>query len=108
MNPMLLALCLGLLSPGAAAPGAAPKPAGKVYVVTIDKLAFGAVPKGLHAGDVIEWVNRDIFEHTVTARNGKFDVDIAPGKTARTVLERGSIPFYCKFHPGMTGALEVE
>ena len=65
---MLLALCLGLLSPDASAAGAAPKPAGKVYVVTIDKLAFGAAPKGLHAGDVIEWVNRDIFEHTATAR----------------------------------------
>ena len=104
MNPMLLALYLGLLTPDATASGAA----SKVHVIAIDQLAFGAVPSGLHAGDVVEWVNRDTFEHTATARDGRFDVDLAPGASARVVLTRGTIPFFCKFHPGMTGTLVVE
>ena len=72
------------------------------------KMAFGPTPKGLKAGDVIEWVNADIFRHTATARDKSFNVDLAPKKRARTVLKKaGVVAFYCKFHPGMTGTLQI-
>jgi plastocyanin len=71
-------------------------------------MAFGSVPAGLRIGDAIEWVNDDIFQHTATARDGSFDVILPPQSRVRTVLRRaGQIPFYCRYHPGMTGRLTV-
>lgn len=98
---LVLALALSSPAPLAAAP--------HTYVIMIDKMKFGPVPTNVRAGDVILWVNRDMFRHTATARNGGFNVDLQPGAQARTVVRRpGSIAFYCKYHPGMTGLLRVK
>jgi plastocyanin len=79
-----------------------------VVTVEIRDMAFGPLPSDLHAGDAIEWVNADIFQHSATARNGVFDVDLAPKARARTVLSSpGRIAFYCRYHPGMAGELDV-
>ena len=86
--------------------GAAPAP--KANTVVVDKMKFGAVPAGARVGDTIVWVNKDMFRHTATARDGSFNVDLPVGKSAKTVLKKsGSIAFYCIFHPGMTGTLVV-
>jgi len=75
----------------------------------IDKMKFGPLPSNVRAGDAIMWVNRDIFRHTATARNGSFNVDLAPRARARTVIGRpGTIPIFCKYHPGMTATLRVK
>ena len=79
-----------------------------VRVVTVDKLAFGPAPEGLHVNDVVEWSNADILRHTATAVDGSFDVDLPPGGKGRTLLRRaGVFPYTCRFHPGMKGRLEV-
>jgi plastocyanin len=39
-------------------------------------------------GDTIEWVNKDIFAHTATARNGDWDVTMPPKKTVTLVLKK--------------------
>ena len=107
-------LFAGLLSLGvaaapafAAAPAATPATAQAktVHVIVLDKMMFGPMPTGVRAGDVIEWVNHDIFEHSATARDGSFDIDLKPGATVRTTAKAGSFAFFCKFHPGMTGTL---
>ena len=91
----------------AAAPGAAAV-APRTYTVIIDKMKFGPVPANLHVGDVILWVNRDIFRHTATARDRSFNVQLAPSQSAKTTLRRsGTITFNCTYHPGMTGRLMV-
>ena len=101
---LLGAACLFALT--AAGLPAAAGPA--VHVVRIAQMAFGGAPAGLHVGDTVEWVNGDIFEHTVTAKDGGFDLDVKPGARARLVLKTaGDIAFYCRFHPGMTGVLSV-
>ncbi len=88
------------MSPAAAAP--------HTYTVVIDKLKFGPLPAGLHKGDTIIWANRDILRHTATAADHSFDVDLQPGKAGKTVINKtGSIPFSCRFHPGMRGVLQV-
>lgn len=76
-----------------------------VHVIVMDKMAFGPMPAGVRAGDIIEWVNRDIFEHSATARDGSFDVDLKPGATLRTKAKRGTVAFFCKFHPTMQATL---
>ncbi len=71
-------------------------------------MAFGALPPELHVGDIIKWVNEDILVHTATARDGSFDVMIKPKAFGfATLLAVGEIPFYCRYHPGMTGTLVV-
>jgi len=80
----------------------------KEYHVVIDKMRFAPVP-GLRAGDTILWINRDIFRHSVTARDKSFDVDLPAGKMGRTVLRKaGNVTFFCRYHPGMTGQIVVE
>src|SRR3569623_3163627 len=97
-------LILGAAVLAAAAPAAA-KP--HTYTVTIDQMKFGALPSGLHVGDRIVWDNHDIFQHSATAQDKSFDVDLPAGKKATTVLRKaGEIAFVCKYHPGMKGTLK--
>lgn len=83
---------------------------GRAETVRLDiaGMAFGAARGPLHVGDVIEWSNRDFVAHTVTARDGTFDVVIPAGKTGRISLRHAGITqFYCRYHPNMTGLLDV-
>ena len=85
-----------------------PAPAHRTYTITIADMAFGPAPAGARVGDTIQWVNADIFQHSATAKDGGFDVDLAPKATARTLLDHaGTIEFSCRYHPGMTGRIAV-
>jgi plastocyanin len=78
------------------------------YTIVIDQMAFGAAPSGLHVGDTIVWVNRDLFRHTATATDHSFDIDLVPGKSARVRLAHaGNVTFSCSFHPDMRGSLAI-
>lgn len=82
--------------------------APKVHVVVLDKMAFGPAPRGLGVGDVIEWRNQDIFQHSATTRDGSFDVVLPPGGRARATLRRaGFVQVYCRYHPAMKLTLSV-
>jgi len=82
--------------------------AAAIHTIVIDKMAFGVAPAKLHVGDTIIWVNHDLFRHTATADDRSFDVDILPGKSARTVpLRAGIVSFHCTYHPGMKGTLMI-
>lgn len=105
---LLLGTLLALAGGFAPASAAGKAPAARVHVIVIDKMAYGPMPTGVHAGDTIEWVNHDILEHSATARDGSFDVDLKPGATARSTATAGSVAFFCKFHPTMTATLVAE
>jgi plastocyanin len=76
--------------------------------VRMEKLVVVPVNLSAHVGDTIEWVNADFVAHTATARNGAFDVMLAPNTTKGVVLEtEGVIDYYCKYHPNMTGQITV-
>jgi plastocyanin len=90
-----------LMSPATAA-------APRTHVVVIDKMKFGPVPAAVRPGDTIIWVNRDMFRHTATARNGSFNIDLPPSSRGKTIIRaKGALAFYCKYHPAMTGVLKV-
>jgi plastocyanin len=94
--------------PASSLPAAKTAAAKPPAVIVINKLMFGPAPAGLHVGDVVEWANHDIFEHTATAKDGSFDLDLNPGASGRVVLKRaGMITYICSYHPGMTGVLRV-
>jgi plastocyanin len=78
------------------------------YTIVIDNMKFGPVPAELHAGDTIIWQNNDIFRHSATARDKSFDVDLPSKAEVRMVVgAAGSVDFFCKFHPGMTGTVAI-
>jgi plastocyanin len=86
---------------GALLLGASTQAAAATHVVIIDQMKYGPVPP-LKAGDKVEFVNRDIFRHTVTASNNSFNIDLMPGKSGTLrINSAGHATFYCKYHPGM-------
>jgi plastocyanin len=82
--------------------------AAETIRVNVDKLAFTPAEIPARVGDTIEWVNADFLAHTATARSKEWDVMIAPNKTGRVTLKHtGSIDYYCRFHPNMSGRISI-
>ena len=76
--------------------------------ITIDNLVFAPAEISAKVGDTIEWINKDVFVHTATARNGDFDVNMPAKKTVTSVLKKaGTTEYYCRFHPNMKAKLTV-
>ena len=76
--------------------------------ITMENLVISPAETSAKVGDTIEWINKDIFIHTATARNGDWDVTMPPKKTVTLVLKKaGLIDYYCRFHPNMKATLEV-
>lgn len=99
----------GCYLPLIAALGAMVVPARAATIqITIDNLVFAPAEVSAKVGDTIEWINKDVFAHTATARNGDFDVATPPKKTMMSVLKKaGSVEYYCRFHPNMKGTLTI-
>ena len=76
--------------------------------ISMEDLVISPAQATAKVGDTIEWINKDIFVHTATARNGDWDVTMPPKKTVTLVLKKaGSIDYYCRFHPNMKATLTV-
>src|SRR5258705_5691466 len=76
--------------------------------ITMENLVISPAEASAKVGDTIEWINKDIFAHTATARNGDWDVTMPPKKTVTLVLKKaGTVEYYCRFHPNMKATLTV-
>ena len=76
--------------------------------IAMENLVISPAEATAKVGDTIELINKDIFVHTATARNGDFDVSMPPKKTVTYVLKKaGTIDYYCRFHPNMKAVLNV-
>jgi plastocyanin len=96
---LLLALTLSSI--------AVPAHAATIQIVMQD-LVFAPAEVSAKVGDTIEWVNKDAFVHSATARNGDFDVNLPPKKTATSVLNKaGTVEYYCRYHPNMKAVLKI-
>ena len=97
--PLITALLFGAI--------AVPAHAATIQI-TIDNLVFAPAEVSAKVGDTIEWINKDVFAHTATARNGDFDVNQPPKKTVTSVLNKaGTVEYYCRSHPNMKGVLKI-
>jgi plastocyanin len=86
---------------------AVPAHAATVQIV-MENLVIMPAEVSAKVGDTIEWVNKDIFAHTATARNGDFDVAMPAKATATSVLKKpGTVEYYCRFHPNMKALLNI-
>ncbi|MEH2565739.1 cupredoxin domain-containing protein [Bradyrhizobium sp. AZCC 2289] len=76
--------------------------------IVMENLVISPAEASVKVGDTIEWINKDVFAHTATARNGDFDVTIPPNKTVTSVLKKaGTVEYYCRFHPNMKAVLNI-
>jgi plastocyanin len=76
--------------------------------ISMENLEISPAEATAKLGDTIEWINKDIFVHTATARNGDLDVTMPSKKTVSLVLKKaGAIDYYCRFHPNMKATLIV-
>ncbi|MBR0834095.1 cupredoxin family copper-binding protein [Bradyrhizobium manausense] len=77
--------------------------------ITMENLVISPAEVSAKVGDTIEWINKDVFAHTATAKNGDFDVTLPPKKSATSVLkEAGTVEYYCRYHPNMKATLKIE
>ena len=93
----------GKLVRTAAAAEAAPQ-------VIIDNYAFSPVPLTVKVGTTVTWINQDDDPHTVDSTQGKFKSAtlIKGNRFEFRFTEAGEYPFYCRFHPKMTGKIIVQ
>jgi plastocyanin len=97
-----------VLAAAALALGAEPVRAETIHV-TMEQIAYTPAQISAHVGDTIEWDNKDIVAHTATARDGAWDVTIAPNAKNGVVLKsQGTVEYYCRFHPNMVGQVTVK
>ena len=76
--------------------------------IIMDNLVVSPAETSAKVGDTIEWINKDVFAHTATAKNGDFDVMLPPKKSATFVLKKaGIVDYYCRYHPNMKATLKV-
>lgn len=81
----------------------------RTHEVVIQGLLYVPETLTVRPGDVVVWINKDPFPHTVTAP-GAFDSGpIAAGKSWRFTTRRaGAHPYLCTLHSTMKGTLRVE
>lgn len=106
LRPLVARLSILVVAAGLIA--APPLVWAKTLRIVLENVGFGPVPADARVGDVIDWVNRDFVAHTATARDGSFDIELPPGKAVALPLRRaGTVKFYCRYHPNMTGELTI-
>lgn len=76
--------------------------------VVMENMAISPAQTPARIGDTVMWINKDVFAHTATARNGDWDVTIQPKQTGTVVLKKvGTVDYFCRFHPNMKATMTV-
>jgi plastocyanin len=78
--------------------------------VIIDNYAFGPASLTVKVGTTVTWINHDDDPHTVDSTQGQFkSATLNKGdKFEFRFTSAGEYPFYCRFHPKMTGKIVVQ
>jgi plastocyanin len=96
----------GTTAAGSTAAAATTAASGGDAALTIKGFAFSKL--STTAGTQITITNSDSFAHTVTAKDGSFDVKVGGGSTATlTIPKAGTYDIVCKIHPSMKGTITV-
>ena len=76
--------------------------------ISMVNLEISPAEASAKVGDTVEWVNKDPFAHTATAKGGDWEVMLPPKKSGSLVLKKaGTFDYYCRFHPNMKATLTV-
>jgi plastocyanin len=106
--PALLAGGCGSSSPGkAASQNATPTPKADVTVL-MQGLKFAPKRVTIHKGQTVEWIDKDLVDHSVVAK-GIASPDFAQGETwTHTFDSAGVIRYHDGLNPKMKGTLVVK
>jgi plastocyanin len=114
---MLLAGCGSPKPAVATAPRAASEqavastPAAPVATnsVNIQNFEFSPAAITVPVGTTVTWTDKDVEQHTVTARDKAFNSDIINNERtySYTFGTAGSFEYFCLIHPHMTGTVMV-
>lgn len=104
--PVTLARYFG----GGGKAGPAAVSADSVVAVHIKDLKFAPAVLQVRPGTVVEWINDDPLEHTVTAADSSFASGlIKPGARWRhRFSEAGTVAYACTPHPFMHGEVQIK
>jgi plastocyanin len=81
--------------------------AGKT--ISIKDFQYNPADLAVKVGEKITLTNGDTVPHTVTARDGSFNVDVpANGSATLTVPAAGSHPYYCTYHPDQHNPAKID
>ena len=106
---MLLTAALVALGCGSATARASAPAAPAKIAITMTGAAFAPDDVTAFVGDAITWTNKDVVDHTATAKNGDWRVVVKSGTSAAVVVKKtGSVDYYCEYHPNMTGHVTVK
>lgn len=92
---------IGVAAQPDAGASAQPKAAAAGPVITIKDFMYDPAEVTGKVGQAITITNSDGFNHTVTAKDGTFDLDVpGNGSVTLTVSKAGTFPYACTYHPG--------
>ena len=97
----LVVVGLALAGVGVAAQSEAEAEASGQPTISIKDFMYAPAETTVKAGEAITIANSDSFSHTVTAKDGTFDLDVpANGSVTLKVAKQGAFPYTCTYHPG--------
>ena len=97
---LVVALGLSFIAVGVA-PGGETTAQAEAAAITIDQFQYNPAELAAKVGQPITITNNDEVPHTVTAKDGTFDVQVpAKGNATVTVPKAGKFPYTCTLHPG--------
>lgn len=88
----------------------AARASGMTTIVTISDSGFSPATLEVEAGDTITWVNEGQMVHQVSSDALGFETSpmIQPGEAFfQTIVESGTIDYFCPPHPSMIGTVVV-
>ena len=79
----------------------------RTHTIAIRGMNFVPARLIVNVGDTVVWKNEDPVPHTATDRGGSFDSGtIASGASwSYVVNKKGTVSYYCTFHPNMRARL---
>jgi len=81
--------------------------AGKT--ISIKDFQYNPADLAVKVGDKVTITNGDTVPHTVTARDGSFNIEVpANGSATLTVPKAGSHPYYCNYHPDQHNPAKID
>jgi plastocyanin len=97
---LVVALGLAFTAVGVA-PGGETTAEAQQSAITINDFQYEPAEAAAKVGQPITITNNDDMPHTVTAKDGSFDVNVpAKGSATVTVPKAGKFPYDCTLHPG--------
>ena len=98
---LVVALGLSFTALGTIPGGESTAQAQAAGAITIDQFQYNPAELSAKAGQAVTITNNDDFPHTVTAKDGSFDVTVpAKGTATVTPAKAGKYDYTCTLHPG--------